>query len=123
MPIATEAATAKALDLHNSKDQQVFWQQLQTKPQMVNSESESDKTEPMKKNDLYVRLIEAIKEGNSKLENEMMSTILQRFEDVEHQQKTCEEESERKTSWETKEGSGIFVKGGRGSWEIYDWEL
>ena len=52
---------------------------------MVNSERERDQTEVIKKDDLYDNLVEAIKEGNSKLEDEMMKRILEECEDVEHQ--------------------------------------
>ena len=69
MPIATKAAPARAFDLHDFEVQQVSGQELQNEPEMVNSERERDQTMVMKKDDLYDNLVEAIKEGNSKLED------------------------------------------------------
>ena len=78
MPIDSEAASAKTLDLLKPEDSQ-------TEPEMLKGESKSDKEEVMEKDDLYASLIEAMKEGNSKLEDEMLDKILEGFEDVEHE--------------------------------------
>ena len=94
MPIATKAAPAKAFDLHDCEVQQVSGQELKNEPEMVNSERQRSQTEVMNKDDFYDNLVEAIKEGNIKLEYEMVVRSLEEFEDVEHQRENTKLEDE-----------------------------
>jgi hypothetical protein len=93
MPIATKAAPAKAFDLHDCKVQQVSGHELKNEPEMVNKERQRDQTEVLNKDDFYDNL-EAVKEGNSKLENGMVVRLLEEFEDVEHQRENTKLEDE-----------------------------
>ena len=89
MPGATNHVAAETNDLHGLQVQQDPCQQLQDQEVLQNVE-EIDSKEAIGDRDVYDEIIEAMKEGNGELDDEMLDKILEGFENSDNAKKVEE---------------------------------